>query len=87
VEGAPPSPEGHGEADREAAHGKLNTFPDPARDLPPLDRLEGFRPDGHGLYRRALVAVRANTGVEAAWVYHMVWVNRGRRFRSGVWPA
>jgi hypothetical protein len=33
----------------------------------------------------ALVAVRANTGVEAAWVYHMVEVNRGRRLRGGVW--
>jgi len=56
--------------DWDTVHGELLTFANPARDLPPLDRLEGFRPDGHGLYHRALVAVRANTGVEAAWVYH-----------------
>jgi len=86
LEGDPPSPEGYGEAGWDVVHGELITFADPARDLPPLDRLEGFRPDGHGLYRRALVAVRANTGVEAAWVYHMVEVSRGRRLSGGVWP-
>ena len=74
------------EGDWDVVHGELITFADPARDLPPLDRLEGFRPDGHGLYRRALVAVRANTGVEAAWVYHMARVRQGERLRGGVWP-
>jgi gamma-glutamylcyclotransferase (GGCT)/AIG2-like uncharacterized protein YtfP len=73
------------DGDWDVVHGELITFADPVRDLPPLDRLEGFRPDGHGLYRRALVATRANTGVEAAWVYHMVGVNRGRRLSGGVW--
>jgi gamma-glutamylcyclotransferase (GGCT)/AIG2-like uncharacterized protein YtfP len=87
AEGDPPSPEGYGEAGWDIVHGELITFADPARDLPPLDRLEGFRPDGHGLYRRALVAVRANTGVEAVWVYHMVGINRGQRLRGGVWPS
>jgi gamma-glutamylcyclotransferase (GGCT)/AIG2-like uncharacterized protein YtfP len=71
----------------DTVHGELITFADPARDLPPLDRLEGFRPDGHGLYRRALVATRANTGVEAAWVYHMARVRQGQRLRGGVWPS
>jgi gamma-glutamylcyclotransferase (GGCT)/AIG2-like uncharacterized protein YtfP len=74
------------EGDWDVVHGELITFADPVRHLPPLDRLEGFRPDGHGLYRRALVATRANTGVEAAWVYHMVGSNRGRRLSGGVWP-
>lgn len=73
------------EGDWDVIHGELVTFADPARDLPPLDRLEGFRPDGHGLHRRALVAVRANTGVEVAWAYHMVGVDRGRRLSGGVW--
>lgn len=85
VEGDPPSPEGYGEAGWDVVHGELITFADPARDLPPLDRLEGFRADGHGLYRRALVAVRANTGVEPAWVYHMAQVRQGQRLRGGVW--
>jgi hypothetical protein len=35
---------------------------------------------------RSLVAVRANTGVEAAWVYHMARVRQGGRLRGGVWP-
>ncbi len=74
------------EGDWDVVHGELITFADPARDLPPLDRLEGFRPDGHGLYRRALVATRANTGVEAAWVCHMARVRQGGRLRGGVWP-
>ncbi len=69
----------------DTVHGELITFPDPERDLPPLDRLEGFRPDGHGLYRRTLVAVRANTGVEAAWVYHMECASLCRRLRCGHW--
>lgn len=74
------------DGDWDTVHGELITFADPACDLPPLDGLEGFRPDGGGLYRRALVAVRANTGVEAAWVYHMARVRRGGRLRGGVWP-
>jgi gamma-glutamylcyclotransferase (GGCT)/AIG2-like uncharacterized protein YtfP len=69
----------------DTVHGELITFSDPERDLPPLDHLEGFRPDGRGLYRRALVAVRANTGVEAAWVYHMARVRQGQRLLGGVW--
>lgn len=73
------------EGDWDVVHGELMTFPDPERDLPPLDRLEGFRSDGRGLYHRALVAVRANTGVKAAWVYHMVGVRNARWIKSGCW--
>ena len=87
LEGDPPSPEGYGEASWDVIHGELIAFADATRDLPPLDRLEGFRPDGHGLYRRALVPVRANTGVEAAWVYHMVGVRHGERIRTGNWSS
>lgn len=80
-------PEAEGNWD--VVHGELITFADPARDLPPLDRLEGFRADGHGLYRRALVAVRANTGVEAAWVYHMARCQTclGKRIQVGCWQG
>jgi gamma-glutamylcyclotransferase (GGCT)/AIG2-like uncharacterized protein YtfP len=72
--------------DWDVVHGELVTFADPARDLPPLDRLEGLRPDGGGLYRRALAAIEANRGVEAAWVYHMARVRQGERLRGGTWP-
>jgi hypothetical protein len=37
--------------------------------------------------RLTLLAVKANTGVEAVWVYHMARVRRGRRLSGGVWPA
>ncbi len=68
-------------------HGELITFADPARDLPPLDRLEGFRSDGDGLYRRALVAAKAVTQVEAVWLYHMVDYGRGRLLQGGFWKG
>jgi hypothetical protein len=31
--------------------------------------LEGFRPNGHSLYRRVLVAVRCAVGIVPAWTY------------------
>ena len=73
------------EGDWDIVHGELITFPDPARDLPPIDRLEGFRPDGHGLYRRALVAARAGEHAETVWVYHMARIGRGRQVQGGSW--
>jgi gamma-glutamylcyclotransferase (GGCT)/AIG2-like uncharacterized protein YtfP len=39
------------------------TFDDPETRMPPLDRLEGFRPSGRSLYRRVL------TGSNGHWVY------------------
>ena len=35
-------------------YGELLTFDDPQTRLPPIDRLEGFRPAGRSLYRRVL---------------------------------
>ncbi|HQQ92862.1 MAG TPA: gamma-glutamylcyclotransferase, partial [Kiritimatiellia bacterium] len=43
--------------DWDMIHGELMTFTDPQRDLPPIDRLEGFRPGGHSMYQRVMVAV------------------------------
>ncbi len=43
------------------------TFVGPVRDLPPIDRLEGFRPDGHSLYRQVLlVALRCVASAESS---------------------
>ena len=42
--------------DWDLIHGELVTFTDPQRDLPPIDRLEGFRPGGHSMYQRVMVA-------------------------------
>lgn len=87
VTGDPPSPEVYGVASWDVVHGEVLTFPDPARDMPPLDRLEGFHPGGNGLYLRSLVATRTAMGVEPAWLYHMARVARGDRLPGGCWPA
>ena len=50
-------------------HGELVTFTDPQRDLLPIDRLEGFRPGGHSMYQRVMVAVLVNRKPCAAWIY------------------
>jgi len=68
-------------------HGEVITFPDPARDLPPLDRLEGFHPGGNGLYLRSLVLARTAAGIEPVWLYHMGQVAHGKRLPGGNWPA
>lgn len=49
--------------------GELVSLPDPAITLPPIDRLEGFSPNGASLYRRVLVPVISGDGVTAAWCY------------------
>ncbi len=50
--------------------GELVTLPDPVRTMPPIDRLEGFRPRGESFYRRVLVPViLAGKRVTIAWCY------------------
>lgn len=66
--------------------GELATFDDPELDLPPIDRLEGFDPGGHSLYRRVLTTARTSRGLLSAWVYVMEGVERGRRI-GGEWQA
>ena len=64
--------------------GELITLPDPARDLPPIDRLEGFQPGRNGLYTRVLVAVNTRDGVHTAWVYDGgLLIRQGERI--GAW--
>lgn len=66
--------------------GERMTFTDPLRDLPPIDQLEAFQPDGQGLYQRGLIAVQRRGGAMAtAWVYWMKRVEIGTRLPSGVW--
>jgi hypothetical protein len=48
---------------------ELLTFDDPETRLPPIDRLEGFRPDGPCLYKRVLVPVCITGMVQPAWLY------------------
>ena len=44
---------------------------DPQRDLLTIDRLEGFRPGGHSMYKRVLVAVLCGRRSIPAWIYCM----------------
>lgn len=73
--------------DWDPIHGELSTFPDPAQNLPPLDYLEGFRPDQPSLYRRVLVPAQANFRPTCAWAYVMRAPVRGQRIVSGTWPS
>lgn len=66
------SPPEHLECDGETwqqIEGELVSLPNPGISLPPIDRLEGFNPDGASLYRRVLVPVMSGGGVIAAWCY------------------
>ena len=50
--------------------GELLAFSDSTRDMPPIDRLESYRPGRFSLYRRVLVPVISIKGeVTAAWSY------------------
>lgn len=73
------------EGDWDLVHGELITLVNPRRDLPPVDRLEAFRPGKRSLYRRSLVPVQTDRGVVAGWVYWMHRVGSGQRLRSGRW--
>jgi len=57
-------------ADRCLVHAELITFADPAADVLPIDRLEGFRPGQDSVYDRVLVAAVAGSGeVSPVWCY------------------
>jgi len=50
--------------------GELVTLPDPVMTVPPIDRLEGFCPDGASLYLRVLVPLRTSgERIATAWCY------------------
>lgn len=68
--------------------GELITFTDPLRALPPIDRLEGFRPGlGPSYYQRVLVPAWSGGRVHCAWTYVMPGVSRHSLLPDGVWPT
>jgi gamma-glutamylcyclotransferase (GGCT)/AIG2-like uncharacterized protein YtfP len=71
--------------DWDLVHGELVTFTDPLRDLPPIDRLEGFRPLEHSMYQRVMVAARAETVITSVWLYRMECLLQGERVANGQW--
>ena len=69
--------------------GELITLPTPVITVPPIDRLEGFHPDGASLYIRVLVPVKlSDERITAAWCY----VSTSRTLQSAratdetMWP-
>ena len=73
------------EGDWDLVHGELMTFANPGFDLPPIDRLEGFRPGGHSMYQRVMVAVLCGRTPIPAWTYWMPRIDTGNRLGTGVW--
>ncbi|WLQ13238.1 gamma-glutamylcyclotransferase family protein [Hahella aquimaris] len=71
--------------DWDLIRGELVTFANPSRDLPSIDRLEGFRPWGRSLYRRVLVAAKKGRVVLPVWIYWMSPILNGERIGCE-WP-
>ncbi len=57
------------DGDWDLVHGEMMTFAHPAFDLHPIDRLEGFNPNGQSMYQRVLVAVEVQNCLQACWTY------------------
>ena len=88
-EANPPFPVGKPAGDWDWIGGELVTLDDPEADLPPIDRLEGFRATGGpNLYDRVLVTVWVGGwGLVpvTAWTYDGRRIT-GRQARCTVWP-
>ena len=73
------------DGDWDLVYGELMTFANPAFDLPPIDRLEGFNPNGQSMYQRVLVAVSSENQIQPVWLYHYELGHNGQRVASGQW--
>lgn len=71
--------------DWDLVHGELITFTDPLRNLPPIDRLEGFHPGWPSLYQRVLIPVFSCRSIQFCWTYIMPGCPKGRRLPDGLW--
>lgn len=72
--------------DWDLVHGEIVTFDNPLRDLPPIDRLEGFRPGRPGLYHRVLMLAQTRSTEIPVWLYSMDHPRTGIRLPGGRWP-
>ena len=73
------------EGDWDLVHGELMTFANPGFDLPPIDRMEAFDPNGRCVYTRVLVAVETNDLIQPVWLYHYNPGHDAERITSGKW--
>lgn len=73
--------------DWDLIQGELITLPDPLRDLPPIDRLEGFHPGFVSFYHRVLALIQLPDATSLAWLYVASDCLNGscQRLRSSVW--
>jgi len=73
------------DGDWDLVHGEIITFDDPALGLLPIDRLEGFNPNGQSMYQRVLVAVKCQDCLHSCWTYTMKDYAGRKRLTSGSW--
>ncbi len=59
------------------------TFANPGFDLPPIDRLEVFDPNGRCVYTRVLAAVETNDLIRPVWLYNYKLGYNLKRIASG----
>ncbi len=71
--------------DWDLIHGETLTFNTPQRDLPPIDRLEGFRPSANSMYQRILIPARASEQHISVWTYWMPCPLNAERITNGQW--
>jgi hypothetical protein len=77
------------EGDWDLVHGELMTFANPGFDLPPIDRLEAFDPNGRSMYQRVLVFAECQDRLFSCWTYHALdHILRGSlRLPRGYWDG
>jgi hypothetical protein len=54
-------------------------------DLPLIDRLEAFDPNGRSMFQRVLVAVESNDFIQPVWLYRYNLGHNAERIPSGKW--
>ena len=62
-------------------------FIDPQRGLPPIDRLEDFRPGEQSMYQRVMVAATKGSIACAVWTYTMNVPQNGERITNDKQPV
>ncbi len=75
----------HPGGDWDLIEGEVMTFDEPLRDLPPIEKLEGFRPGRFSEYQRVMVAARTEDGTLPVWTYDGTSL-ASRGLRSTRWP-
>ena len=74
------------EGDWDLVHGELVTFGNPGFDLPPIDRLGAFDPNGRCVYKRVLLPLCVCGKLMLAWTYKYEITNNGER-TNGNWKG